>query len=94
VSKTPIDASGTLPDGSKFEGPVGLRKVLLGRREQFVSTVTEKLFTYALGRGVEYYDAPAIRRIVREAAPGGYRWSALISGIVKSTPFRMRRSEP
>ena len=60
--------------------------------EQFVATATEKLLTYALGKEVKYYDEPAIRRIMREAAPGNYRWSALIIGIVKSTPFQMRRS--
>jgi mono/diheme cytochrome c family protein len=90
--KTPIDASGVLPDGTKFQGPAGLRSVLLSKPQEFVTTVTEKLMTYALGRGVEYYDAPAIRKILRESAPGGYRWSSLISGIVNSTPFQMRRS--
>ncbi len=88
----PIDASGTFPDGTRFEGPAGLRKVLLSRPQQFVQTATEKLFTYALGREVEYYDAGALREILREAAPGGYRWSSLILGIIKSTPFQMRRS--
>ncbi|OFW32323.1 MAG: hypothetical protein A3J28_05225 [Acidobacteria bacterium RIFCSPLOWO2_12_FULL_60_22] len=89
---TPIDPSGALPDGTKFQGPAELRKILLDRREQFVTTVTEKLLTYALGRGVEYYDEPIIRKIMREAAPSDYRWSSLISGIVNSTPFQMRRS--
>ncbi|MBI4464008.1 MAG: DUF1592 domain-containing protein [Acidobacteria bacterium] len=89
---TPVDSSGVLPDGTKFQGPAELRKILLSNPEQFVTTITEKLLTYALGRGVEYYDAPAIRKIVREAAPNDYRWSALIMGIVKSTPFQMRRS--
>ena len=88
----PIDASGTLPDGTQFDGPAGLRKVLLSRPQQFVQTVTEKLFTYALGREVQYYDSGALREILREAAPGGYRWSSLILGIIKSTPFQMRRS--
>ena len=88
-----IDASGTLPDGTQFEGPAGLRKVLLSRPQQFVQTATEKLFTYALGRELEYDDAPALRKILREAAPGGYRWSSLILGIIKSTPFQMRRSQ-
>jgi hypothetical protein len=87
-----IDASGVLPDGTQFDGPAELRGVLLRRPEEFVTTVTEKLLTYGLGRGVEYYDQPAIRRIVREAAPSEHRWSALIVGIVKSTPFQMRRS--
>jgi mono/diheme cytochrome c family protein len=88
---TSIDASGTLPDGSKFEGPAGLRTILLGRQGQFVQTLTEKLLTYALGRGVEYYDAPAVRKIARESATGDYRWSSVILGIVNSTPFQMRR---
>jgi hypothetical protein len=87
-----IDASGALPDGTKFEGPSELREILLRRPEEFVTTVTERLLTYGLGRGVEYYDQPAIRKIVREAAPSDYRWSALVVGIVKSTPYQMRRS--
>ena len=89
----PIDASGVLPDGTQFEGASGLREVLLSRREEFVRIVTEKLLTYALGRGTEYYDAPAVRSIMRKAAPSDYRWSSLIVGIVKSTPFQIRRSE-
>jgi hypothetical protein len=87
-----IDATGVLPDGTKFQGPAELRKLLLSRGEEIVTTATEKLLTYALGRGVEYYDALAVRTIVREAAPGDYRWSSLILGIIKSTPFQMRRS--
>ena len=90
---SPIDSSGVLPDGTRFEGASGLRKILLDRREDFVRNVTEKLLTYALGRGNEYYDAPAVRSIMREAVMSDYRWSSLISGIVKSTPFQMRRSE-
>jgi len=92
-ANTPIDPSGELPDGVQFQGPGGLREVLLTKREEFVSTVTERLLTYALGRGVEYYDAPAIRRIVREAAPANYRWSSLFLGVVTSTPFQMRRAQ-
>jgi hypothetical protein len=92
ATNTPIDSSGVLPDGTKFQGPAELKKILLSRREQFVTTFTERLLTYALGRGVEYYDQPAVRKIVRGAAPGDYRWSSLISGIVQSTPFQMRRS--
>ena len=87
----PIDASGVLPDGTTFQGPAELRKLLLSKREQFVSTVSERLLTYALGRGVEYYDQPALRKIMREAALSDYRWSSLIFGIVNSTPFQMRR---
>ena len=89
---TPIDASGVLPDGTKFEGVQELRALLLKRPEQFAITVTEKLLTYGLGRGVEYYDQPAVRQIVREAAPDNYRWASIIAGIIKSTPFQMRRS--
>ena len=88
---TPIDAAGELADGTPVDGPASLRTALLKRPESFVTTVTEKLLTYGLGRGVEYYDAPAVRRIVREAADDDYRWSALIAGIVRSVPFQMRR---
>ena len=86
----PIDSSGVLPDGTKFEGPSGLRDVLLSKRDLFVETFTERLLTYAMGRGVEEYDRPVIRRIVREAASDDYRWSSIILGIVKSAPFQMR----
>ena len=89
----PIDASGTLPDGTAFDGLPQLRDVLFERRDEFVTTVTEKLLTYALGRGVEHYDRPAIRAIVREAAASDYRWSSLILGVARSLPFQMRRSE-
>jgi hypothetical protein len=85
---TPIDASGVLPDGTKFKGPVELRKILLSHPEQFATTVTEKLLTYALGRGVEYYDLPSVRKIIHGAAPD-YKWSSLILGIVRSVPFQM-----
>ncbi len=85
----PIDAAASLPDGTKFEGVAGLRKVLLSRPEQFAATFTHKLLTYALGRETEYYDQPAIRKIAREAAANDYRWSSIILGIVKSTPFQM-----
>ena len=90
----PIDSSGALPDGSKFQGIAELRKALLNRPELIVYAVSEKLLTYALGRQLDYYDAPAVRRIIREAAPSGSRWSSLIIGIAKSTPFQMRRSRP
>ena len=88
---TPIDASGQLADGTLVDGPSSLAAALLRRPENFVTTVTDKLLTFALGRGVEYYDAPAVRRIVREAAAEDYRWSALIVGIARSVPFQMRR---
>ena len=91
---TPIDASGELADGTPVDGPVSLRNALLKRPENFVTTVTEKLMTYGLGRGVEYYDASAVRRIVRGAAVDGYTWSALITGIARSVPFQMRSSAP
>ena len=87
----PIDASSVLPNGTRFEGPAGLRQELLAS-DRFVATLTEKMLTYALGRGLEHYDAPAVRAILRDAAPGDYRLSALIAGIVQSTPFRMRRA--
>ncbi len=92
-ANTPVDASGSLPDGLTFEGLGGLQTVLIGRQEQFVNTVTERLMSYALGRGIEYHDRPTVRRIVREAAPGGFRWSSVVMGIVSSTPFQMRRAE-
>ena len=88
----PIDASGTLPDGTAFSGPDSFRAALLSRQDQFVATVTERLLTYALGRGVEYYDMPAVRAIARDAATSNYRWSSLIVGVVKSVPFQMRKS--
>ena len=89
---TPVDAAGELADGTPVDGPGSLSAALLKRPENFVTTVTEKLLTYGLGRGVEYFDAPAVRRIVREAADDDYRWSALIAGIARSVPFQMRRS--
>ena len=87
-----IDATGELPDGTPFDGPAGLKDALLRHPERFVTTVTEKLMTYALGRGIEYYDASAVRAIVRGAAEDGYRLSSLVKGVVRSAPFQMRRS--
>jgi Protein of unknown function (DUF1592)/Protein of unknown function (DUF1588)/Protein of unknown function (DUF1585) len=88
-----IDASGKLPGGIQFERAAGLKKILVSNyREQFEDTATEKFLTYALGRGVEYYDKPAVRSIMRQAARDNFRISALISAIVKSTPFQMRRT--
>ena len=84
VGGSPIDASGRLPDGTTFDGPVGLRTLLLARRDQFVGTVTEKLLAYALGRGPEYFDQPAIRAIIRDSVSNDYRWSSIIVGIVQS----------
>lgn len=91
---SPVDASGVLPNGLKFNGPAELRNVLLSHPEQFAKTVTERMLTYALGRGVEYYDQPAIRKITREAAPNNYQWSSIILGIVNSVPFQMRMTKP
>ncbi len=91
-SSAPIDATGASPDGKRFEGPDGLRNVLMGS-DRFVSTLTEKMMTYALGRGVEYYDAPAVRAILRDASRDEYRFSSLVVGIVQSAPFRMRKAE-
>jgi hypothetical protein len=81
-----------MPDGTLLEGPAGLRDVLMGKEGEFTRTAVQKLFTYALGRGIEYYDQPAIRRIMRESKSDDYRWSSIILGIVKSTPFQMRRA--
>jgi hypothetical protein len=89
----PIDSSGVLPDGTKFQGPAELREILLSRPEQFVTAVTQKLLTYALGRGLEYYDGPAVRKIVREAAISNYRWSDLILAVAKSDPFAKRKAD-
>jgi hypothetical protein len=89
----PIDPSGKLPDGTHFNGPAGLQQTLLAaHRDEFLATVTAKLLTYALGRGLEYYDQPAIRAIAHDAESDNYRFSALVTAIVKSTPFQMRRT--
>jgi hypothetical protein len=84
-----IDAAASLPDGTKFDGVKGLRVLLVSHKEDFLRTLSSKLLAYAIGRGVEYYDQPAIRRIARDSAQGGYRWSSIITGIVASTPFSM-----
>jgi hypothetical protein len=90
---TPIDSSGVLPDGTQLDGPSGLRRVLLGRPDEFAGVIADRMLTYALGRGLEYYDVPAIRKIVREAAREDYRWSSLILATARSMPFQMRRSQ-
>jgi hypothetical protein len=89
----PIDSTAMLADGRLVHGPTELRELLLAKRENFVTTVAQKLLTYALGRGLDADDMPAVRRIVREAARSDYRWSALILGVSRSVPFQMRRSE-
>jgi hypothetical protein len=86
----PIDAAGGLPGGAPFAGVAGLRQAILSRPDLFATTVTEKLLVYALGRGLEYYDAPATRAIVRDARGQDYRFSSLVLGVVKSAPFQMR----
>ena len=91
--RTPIDASGSLPGVASFEGVAGLRQALLARPEVFVGTMTEKLLTFALGRGVDYHDAPAARAIVRAASQNDYRFSSLVLAITQSRPFQMRRSQ-
>ena len=90
---SPIDAASVLADGSKIDGVSGLRKLLLDRHDEFIATVSAKMLTYALGRGLEYYDMPAVRSIAREAGRNDFRWSSLILGIVRSPTFQMRRSE-
>jgi len=92
-TRVPMDLTGVLPDGTVFDGPAGLKAALLAHPGRFVTTVTEKLLTYAVGRGVEHYDAPAVRAITRAAADDGYRLTTLILGVVDSPPFRMRSTE-
>jgi hypothetical protein len=86
----PIDAVSTTASGMKVAGPAGFREYLLGRHDEFVSTLTKKLLEYAIGRSLEYYDEPVVRRLVRDASRTDYRWSSLILGIVESVPFQMR----
>ncbi len=93
VAGQPVDAAGGLPDGSRFDGLAGLEQGLLDRPELFVGTMTEKMLTYAIGRGHEFFDGPAIRKIVRDAKPNDFRFSTLVLGIVDSVPFQMRTSK-
>jgi hypothetical protein len=88
-----IDASGQLADGATVDGVVAMRQAILSRPELFVSTMTEKLLTYSLGRGIDYRDLPAVRQIVRQAAPTDYRFSSLVLGVVESVPFLMRKAQ-
>jgi hypothetical protein len=85
-----IDASGVLPDGTRFDGVAGLKRILLADKDQFVNTVAEKLLMYALGRNLQYYDQPSVRAIVRGAAASNYTLASLVLGVVKSTPFELR----
>src|SRR4029077_10040123 len=85
----PIDPSASFPDGTTFDGIGGLRTLLVSHKDEFVQTLSGKLLAYAVGRGLDYHDVPAIRRSVRETAPSDYTWSAVVTAIVKSTPFSM-----
>jgi hypothetical protein len=93
VEDQPVDATGAIPGEREFRGVDGLEDALLRRPELFATALTENLMTFALGRGIEYSDAPAVRKIVRSAAGNGYRFSSVILGIVNSAPFQMRRAE-
>jgi len=88
--KTPVDASAELVDGTQLNGPATLRQALLSRSDAFLTTATEKLLTYGVGRAVHYYDMPVVRSVIREAAPNDYRFSSIVLGIVKSAPFQMK----
>jgi len=92
--RTPIDASGQLVDGTPLHGAADLRQALLSRSDAFVTAATEKLFTYALGRPVQYDDMPAVRAIVRRAAQHDYRFSSLVLGVVESAPFQKKIKKP
>jgi hypothetical protein len=89
---SPIDASGSMSNGTTVTGPAGLKKVILERKDEFVEVMAGKLLTYALGRGLEYYDQPALRQIRRQMAADNERFSALVLGVVNSVPFQMRRA--
>lgn len=94
LNDKPVDASGVLPGGVKFQGPVELKKTLVNRKEDFVRNLTEKMLAFSLGRGLEYYDIPTVRKISKTLAERDYRSSVLIMEIVKSRPFQYRRNEP
>jgi hypothetical protein len=86
----PLDVAGVFPNGTRFEGAAGLKQVLASDPERFVNTVTEKLLMYAIGRNLQYFDAPAVRTIVRESAQANYTFESLVLGVVNSPPFQMR----
>jgi hypothetical protein len=88
----PVDASTELVNGTKFVGPSGLRNIVLKNKDQFVQTATNRLLTYALGRGLDYYDMPTIRKIVKDSAASNYNFSTLVVNVVKSMPFQMRKA--
>jgi hypothetical protein len=91
--KAPVDSVGELPDGTKFQGPVELKAVLMGKKDQFVRSLTEKMLTYALGRGVDESDKCAVDDIQKKVTKDGYRFSALIEAVIESDPFRKRGVE-
>jgi hypothetical protein len=84
-----VDASASLPDGTRFTGIAGLRSLLMSHKEDFVRTLSEKMLAYAVGRGIESSDLPAVRKIARDAGAGDFRWTSLVLAVVKSTPFTM-----
>jgi hypothetical protein len=86
-----IDPSGEFADGTKFAGPEDMKAILQSRRDEFTRCLTEKMLTYALGRGLEYYDRPSVERIAKSLAASDYRFSVLVTEIAKSDPFRQRR---
>jgi hypothetical protein len=92
-SGNPVDPTGDLYDGTKMDGPIGLRNALLKHSDAFVLSFTENLMTYALGRRVEFYDMPAVRAVIRDAAKNGNKMSAFILGVAKSHAFQMSRAE-
>jgi len=92
-NKQPIDSSGVLPDGAKFSGPAELKKVLLGKADQFRNCFAEKLLTFALGRGLEYYDRCAVEEIIKAGKADGDRFSAYVLAVVKADPFQKRKGK-
>jgi hypothetical protein len=92
--KSPVDASGQLVDGTRLNGPADLRQALLSRSDAFVTNAAEKLFTYALGRPLQYFDMPTIRGVVHRAAQNDYRFSSLVLGVVSSDAFQMKMKRP
>ena len=89
--KHAVDASAELPDGTRFDGPIGLKEILLARKHEFIQCYSEKMLTYALGRGLEHYDQCAIRKIVDHVADNDHRFSAVIAAVVESVPFQYRQ---
>jgi len=92
-ARNPINATGQLADGSKFDGAASFRKALYDRKEAFLGAMVRNMLTYAMGRGVETYDMPAVRKILRDAETNDYKWSAILMGIVKSMPFQMKKAQ-